>query len=164
MENLKRNKRFKVNYSKICTFKKHFKLFFLNKKLILLVFTTHSNWLPFACIPMIFLKTEKTMLPDWNWWLQPYQLQSTHFFFLRFYLFLERGEGREKKRERKEQCAGETSISCLSNAPNWGPGLQLRHVPWQGIEPATFQFVAHAWPIKPQQSGPESIINLSSNA
>ena len=26
---------------------------------------------------------------------------------------------------------------CLSHAPNWGPGLQPRHVPWLGIEPAT---------------------------
>ena len=29
---------------------------------------------------------------------------------------------------------------CLSHAPCWGPGLQPRHVPWLGIEPATLWF------------------------
>ena len=47
------------------------------------------------------------------------------------------------KRERegkKHPCAKDTLISCLSHAPNWGPGPQPRHVPWLGIEPATFWF------------------------
>ena len=29
---------------------------------------------------------------------------------------------------------------CLSHTPCWGPGLQLRHVPWLGIKPATLCF------------------------
>ena len=29
---------------------------------------------------------------------------------------------------------------CLSCVPHWGPGLQPRHVPWLGIELATFWF------------------------
>ena len=37
----------------------------------------------------------------------------------------------------KHQCA----ISCLSHTPYWGPGPQLRNVPWLGIEPATLRFV-----------------------
>ena len=38
------------------------------------------------------------------------------------YLFLERGE-------EKEKGVTETSIGCLSHTPNWGPGLPPRHVP-----------------------------------
>ena len=45
-------------------------------------------------------------------------------FFLRVYL-LDRGEGREKERERKET----SMYGCLSRAPYWEPGLQPRHVP-----------------------------------
>ena len=45
------------------------------------------------------------------------------FFFEDFiYLFLERGEGKEKGRET-------SMCGCLSRAPYWGPGLQPRHVP-----------------------------------
>ena len=48
---------------------------------------------------------------------------------------------REGEREgEKYQCMRDTSIGCLSHAPNWGPGLQPRHVPWLGIKPATFWF------------------------
>ena len=52
--------------------------------------------------------------------------------FLKKILFLERRKGREKGKE--------TSISCLSHAPNWGPGPQPRDVLWQGREPAALQF------------------------
>ena len=55
------------------------------------------------------------------------------FFFLRFYLFLERGEGREKELERNIMC------DCLLHAPTWGPGPKPRHVPWLGIQPVTLQ-------------------------
>ena len=62
----------------------------------------------------------------WKWGL----LSSFFFvcFFKRFYLFSEKGRegGREGERERGR----ETSIGCLSHAPNWGPGPQPRHVPW----------------------------------
>ena len=43
-----------------------------------------------------------------------------------FCLFLERGK--------------ETLISCLSHAPNQGPSLQSKNVPWWGVEPVTFWF------------------------
>ena len=53
-------------------------------------------------------------------------------FFKDFNLFLDKGKGRKRGRE--------TSMGCLLHIPNWGPSLQPRHVPWLGIEPATFQF------------------------
>ena len=60
---------------------------------------------------------------------------SLSFFFLnlfkRFYLFLERGEGREQEKEKN------INVWFLSRSPHWGPGLQPRHVPWLGIEPVT---------------------------
>ena len=58
---------------------------------------------------------------------------SFFFFFLDFiYLFSERGKGRRKR-------GRETSLyGCLSHASHWTSGLQPRHVPWLGIEPATF--------------------------
>ena len=58
-------------------------------------------------------------------------------FFFRFYLFLKRGEGRER----------ETSMcGCLLCTPYlctlyWGPGPQPRHVPWLGVEPVTLWFI-----------------------
>ena len=55
--------------------------------------------------------------------------------FLDFaYLFLERGEGKEKERNRN------INVWLLLYAPNWGPGLQPRHVPWLGIELAPICF------------------------
>ena len=51
-------------------------------------------------------------------------------FFQKDFLFLERGEGKEKERET-------SMCGCLSSTPYWGPGPQPRHVPWLGIEPAT---------------------------
>ena len=59
---------------------------------------------------------------------------SVFFFFLKkilfIYLFLERGEGREKERET-------SMCGCFSHAPYWGPGPQPRDVPLLGIEPVT---------------------------
>ena len=57
-------------------------------------------------------------------------------FFKRFYLFLERGEGREKGKEGNIFVRGK-QISCLFNRR---PGPQPGHVPWPGIKPATFRF------------------------
>ena len=55
-------------------------------------------------------------------------------FFLIFYLFLGRQEGREKKRREASMC------DCLSHAPDWGPGPQPRHVPWLENEPVSLWF------------------------
>ena len=56
------------------------------------------------------------------------------FFFLKgFIYFLERGGGREKGGGKTSMCE-RNMIGCLLHA------LQLRHVPWLGIELATFQF------------------------
>ena len=49
------------------------------------------------------------------------------------YLFLERGEGRERGRET-------LMCGCLSHTPNWGLGQQPRHVPWLGIQVVTLWF------------------------
>ena len=54
-----------------------------------------------------------------------------------------RERGREG--ERRKHCEGDTFISCLSHAANWGSGPQPRHVPWLGIEPMTFQFTGQHW-------------------
>ena len=47
---------------------------------------------------------------------------SLFYFFFRFYLFLERGDRREKEKEI-------SVYYCLLRAPHWGPGPQPRHVP-----------------------------------
>ena len=57
---------------------------------------------------------------------------GSFFFFLRFYLFIFREQGREEEREREMSMCG-----CLSRGPHWGPGLQPRHVPWLGVQPVT---------------------------
>ena len=45
------------------------------------------------------------------------------------YIYLLR-EGRERGKEgEKHLCTRETSIGCLSHAPNEGPGLQPMHTP-----------------------------------
>ena len=44
------------------------------------------------------------------------------FIFDFIYLFLDRGEGREKGRET-------SMCGCFSRAPYWGPGPQPRHAP-----------------------------------
>ena len=50
-------------------------------------------------------------------------------YFLKdfIYLFLERGEAREKEKEHR--CARDTLIGSLSRAPSWGPGLKARLEP-----------------------------------
>ena len=48
---------------------------------------------------------------------------NVFFFFKDFiYLFLDRGEGKERGREI-------SMCGCLSHAPYWGSGPQPRHVP-----------------------------------
>ena len=56
------------------------------------------------------------------------------FFFKDFILFIFRErEAREKEKET-------SMCGCLLHTPYQGPGLQPRHVPWLGIEPATLWF------------------------
>ena len=56
--------------------------------------------------------------------------QQIVFFKDLINLFLERGEGREKERERNINVQEiHQSLTCLLHAPNWGPHLQPRHVP-----------------------------------
>ena len=45
----------------------------------------------------------------------------------------------------KHQCARDTSLGCLLQAPTWGSGPQPRHVPWLGIKLATFWFLGRHW-------------------
>ena len=61
---------------------------------------------------------------------------SLAVFFKKYfvYLFLESGEGREEERKRN------ISVWLPPTPHNWAPGLQPRHVPWLGIEPATLWF------------------------
>ena len=65
------------------------------------------------------------------------------FFFKRFYLFtFGRGKGREKERERNINVwEKHRSVSCLSHAPNQGPGPQPRHEPCLGIKLMTLWFL-----------------------
>ena len=52
------------------------------------------------------------------------------FFFKRFYLFLDRGEGREKEGGRETSICG-----CLSHAPYWRPGLETQACALTGSPP-----------------------------
>ena len=54
--------------------------------------------------------------------------------FNTFYLFSEKGEGREKERERNIDVQ-EKHQFVASHSP-LGPSLQPRHVPWPGFQPA----------------------------
>ena len=64
--------------------------------------------------------------------------QLNFYFFSRFFFIFREGEGR-RKRERNIYVQ-EIHGLVASHAPNWGPGLQPRHVPWLGIKPVTFWF------------------------
>ena len=63
--------------------------------------------------------------------------QSVHSFLKSFYLFLKRGEARERNISVREK--HQSDASCMR--PNWGPNPQPRHVLWPGIKLATFCFV-----------------------
>ena len=66
---------------------------------------------------------------------QPCQTQCPLKKKKRFYIFIFReGEGGRKRGREISMCG------CLSSAPYWPPGLQPRHMPWLGIEPATLWF------------------------
>ena len=94
---------------------------------LLILFVGLCNWWPKLVYMLISIKNlKKNIVVNWE-----------KITFLRLYLFIFRGRGREGEREgEKHQCV----ISCLSLAPNWRPGPQLRHVTWLGIEPMTLCF------------------------
>ena len=76
--------------------------------------------------------------------------------FLRFYLFLERVEGREKKRRETSMCG------CLSCAPYWGPGPQPRHVPWWELNWWPFGSQAGTQSTEPHQPGAQLFVSFLS--
>ena len=60
-------------------------------------------------------------------------------FIKRFYLCIFRDKGRERERRERNIDVREKRQSVVSHAgPEWGLKLQPRHVPWPGIEQATF--------------------------
>ena len=65
------------------------------------------------------------------WWKEQ---SKRDLFFLWFYLFISRGEGRKRERERNN------NVYLPLMQPHCGPGPQLRHVSWLGIELVTFWF------------------------
>ena len=91
----------------------------------------------------------KIILCSYIKWL--WKSLQIHFFF-RFYLFVFRerggkGEREEEKLQREKEtliflfhlCMQSLVDSCM--CPNQGLNPQPLHVPWMGIEPATFRFV-----------------------
>ena len=68
------------------------------------------------------------------------------FYFFKFYfkdfiyLLLERGQGREKERERNTSVGEMCGLVPSHTPPIPGPGPQPRHAPWLGIKVATFRF------------------------
>ena len=76
-----------------------------------------------------------------------YILRYTHAFFKKkdfIYLFLERGKKKEKEREEKHCCEGETSAGCLLSTI------------WKGTEPAT-----QACALTRNQTGDPSLYRMS---
>ena len=72
------------------------------------------------------------ILPDF--WLCLQCLLFIHLIFKKdFIYFIFGGEGRRRGRET-------SMCGCLLHAPYWGPGPQLRQVPWLGIELVTLWF------------------------
>ena len=61
-------------------------------------------------------------------------------FFKRFYLFLERREGREEKRERNTDVWEKHRLVASHTHPDWRLNPQPRHVLWLGIKLATSCF------------------------
>ena len=63
-------------------------------------------------------------------------MNMNFFIFLKnIYLFLDRGEGREKEEGEKHQCVVTSHVALTGE-----PGRQPRHMPWVGIEPVTLWF------------------------
>ena len=76
------------------------------------------------------------------------------------YLFLERGEGREKKRERNINVREKHWLVASQTLLGQGPNPPPRHVPWLRIELATLALQDDAQPIEPQLFRDSSILIL----
>ena len=83
------------------------------------------------------LPPEATVAKGWPEKVLSTSLVPSTYIFLRFYLFiLDRGEGREKDKERNINVWLPLVHPLLGT---WS-GLQPRHVPWLGIKMATLGF------------------------
>ena len=67
-------------------------------------------------------------------------LHNLNHFLKILFIYFEREWKGGRMRGRETPCARDTLIGCLLHAPNQGPRLQSRLVPWPGTEPATSQF------------------------
>ena len=122
-----------------------------------------SNYVLFHVFQFVFIDETvlKEILKEKNP-TNPSEKLFTLFIFLDFFydinhtiyttfiiiIIIIRERGREGERGRETSMCG-----CLSHGPHWGPGLQPRHVPWLGIEPATVWFTACAQSTEPHQPG-----------
>ena len=72
-----------------------------------------------------------------------FEIFKKHFI----HLFIERGEGREKREK-------ETSMwGCLLCTPSWGPSPKPRHAPWLGIKPQPFDLQVSTHSTEPHHPG-----------
>ena len=78
------------------------------------------------------------------------------YIFLKdfIYLFLKRGEEKEKEMGRN------INVWLPLMCPYWGPGVQPRHVPWLGKETVTLWFAAHTQSTELHQPGPGFHFNI----
>ena len=98
---------------------------------------------PINCSNLHF--TSKIVIPFQLWILLFCSIfgkvENYCYYFLRFYLFLFREEGREKERERNIDVREKHQLVACCTCPDWVPNLQPRCVLWLGIERvATFCF------------------------
>ena len=115
--------------------------------------TTHFLMGPeLMCRPKAFESSLNKVKPCSQFWCDPIFLTAWYQFcqrritlqhfrtFLKInfkdfiYLSLDRWEGREKERERNINLWKDNSISCLSQAPYWGPSPETQACAWLGIE------------------------------
>ena len=90
--------------------------------------------------PVSFTHCKKIKLPRW----QPFLVIFCNPHLRTWLLILGKGEvGDRQERERgRETSMWERNHRSVASCtcPNWGLNPQPRHIPWPGIEPATFRF------------------------
>ena len=101
----------------------------------LLIFNIYM-WLFFCNIKKNLLIIVRSLNSAFSAYLAVWHLKKKWF-----YLFLERGEGRQKKTDRNIDVRGKHRSVVPSMCPDQGLNPQPRRVPWPGIAPATFCFV-----------------------